>query len=210
MATYYPPWLPVVSGMPDLEAVYRKSIPLQWPRGIRFKDTDIDYHRQAMGVVYSWLAEAVWIVQRKFFPGDDDQAIFLPLWEEALRLSPQGTIADRQARVLAKLRNRGTGNESVIFSIIAPAYGTPDDISHLRFSTPDLSTILADNPPADDPGWLDAFTGHFYSVDATVTVDQDLAQSILARITPGGWRWTAGKTQYLEATLIPINEGVVS
>lgn len=209
MPTYYPSWLPVVAGMPDLEAIYRVSIPLQWPRGIRFPDTDIDYHRQAMGVVYSWVAEALWIVQRKFFPSDDDQAIFLPLWEEGLGLSPKGTIPERQRRVTSKLRNRGTGNESVIFSIIAPAYGVPEGSPLIQFTTPDLTTLIADNPPAADPGWLHAFMGHFYA-DGSLTLNRGMADGILARMTPAGWMWTAGEVQYLRATTIPINEGVVT
>jgi hypothetical protein len=208
MATYYPDWLPVVSGMPDIEGSYQKSVPLQWPRGLRFPDTDINYHRQAMGVVFSWVAEAIWVVQRNFFPSNDDSAIFLPFWEEALDLQPSGTITERQYRVTSKLRQRGTGNEQVIFSIMAPAYGVPEGSSKIQFQTPDLSTIIADNPPASDPGWLDAFTGHFYA-DGTLTLDQAMAKSILARITPAGWRWTAGETKLLQATIIPLDEGVV-
>jgi len=149
------------------------------------------------------------IVQRNYFPSSDGEGIFLPFWEEALGLSPKGTITERQNRVTAKLRNRGTANEQVVMSIIAPAFGVPEGSPLILFTTPDLSTLLADNPVAEDPGWLHAFMGHFYA-DGSLTLDRGMADAILARMTPAGWMWTAGEVQYLRATTIPINEGVVS
>jgi len=214
MATYYPDWLPVAADMPDIEEAYQASVPQQWPMGLRFPETDLDYERQAIGICISWVPESLWLITRYYFPRSDTEGFFLDRWETALALQNSGSIADRQNRITSKMRNRGTGIEDIIFSIIAPAYGVPEGSSKIQFSTPDMSTIIADDPPkddlsGDDNGWLDAFTGHFFA-DGTLTLGRDMVESILLRMTPAGWRWTAGETQYLKCTTIPLDEGVLS
>jgi hypothetical protein len=192
--------------MPELEAQYERAIPEQWDKGLRFPETAVHTDRESLGISLSWLAISMWWLNRAYFPWNDSEGLLLDRWERWLGLQPSGTIDERVARIVAKMRLRGTGSLEVMLSILAPAFGVPEGSDYLQVAAPDLSTVVAENPGDGDPGWQDASELHFHS-GGNLTLDGDLADSILREITPSGSRWTAGSELVLRDGL-ELNRGV--
>lgn len=209
MALFYSPsWLPTASAAWEaIEGAYVASTPEQWPKGLRFAGTALAKTREAFGIGYAWLAMQVdWWVSR-YWPSEDDSAeLGLPRWESILKLQPLGTIAERQQRVRAALRNRGTLNITRLQMMVSPAFDDCD-LADIDVLCPDLSTVIADAPIADDPGWRDAFLAHIH-VDGAHTLNESIGDAIVQRLEGLGFKVQIGEEKWLVDGMA-INRGVV-
>lgn len=205
-----PSWLPTANSvMEAIEQAYQEFVPEQWPKGLRFPGTVLHLHRKALGVGYSWLSMAILWWTEIFWPDRDDGAeLGLPRWERIFGLSPLGTIDERQRRVTAAFRNRGTLNLARLRAIVAPAFGNPSDLTDIQVSVPDFSTVIADQPIAADPGWRDAYFMHVH-VDGTAhTLNEKIGDAVVAQLEGAGFKVQIGEDLTLTAGM-PINRGVV-
>ena len=159
---YNPTWLPAwPSAFPDFETALRYIVPAQYPDGLYHEEGQARLDQEAIGIVFSWLRKgAEWGLQR-FWPWLDDDALFLDRWESAFGLEPTGSVATRQRRVVASMRNRGTLTEAVLTAIFEWVFGTED---------PADITVVAPTPAGAWGGAVN-WTAVDWPFDRTLDID---------------------------------------
>lgn len=140
---FNPSWLPSwPSWAPDFETVYRRTIPAQFPQKL-YKDEGQAYKDQeCFAIGFSTIRKGLWWLMDAYWPWRDDNALFLPLWEAAFGLEPTGTIAERQRRVVASMRNRGTMTLEVVKAVFEWVFGTTDP-TKISVAYPTLHDVWA-------------------------------------------------------------------
>jgi hypothetical protein len=148
MTTTSPSWFPSwPASFPDLEEIYLKSVPRQFPWGLYEDETTDEYKDiQAMAVVFSWVAQGGEWIKRRIFPQFDSGAMFLGLWEECYNIARRATTAARQNAIIAYMRHmRGTATKEQLQAIFAPIFDEADP-SKILFAWATPAQIHALNP----------------------------------------------------------------
>jgi hypothetical protein len=127
--TWYPAW---PSGAPDFETQYKNATPRQFPARLYVEGGEAFLDQQALGVILSWIRKGSWWISDRIFPWKDAGEMFLALWENVFSLEASRDLDKRQRRIVAAMRNRGTGTLErikAIFQWVFPGVTDPDDIS---------------------------------------------------------------------------------
>lgn len=197
MTTTSPDWFPTwPASWPDLEDVYTQTIPRQFPEGL-YDDVDSDEYAdiQAIGVVFSWIAQGSEWIKRRIFPQFDDDAMFLHLHEEAFGLVKRATTTLRQNAVIAYMRYmRGTATKEQVQAILAPAFNT-EDPNEIAFSYATLAQVVAANPDTQE-GYNQVLHTLFIYHTGNNVPDWDILRDSIRSIKPTWQVWEGGSYQY--------------
>lgn len=188
----YPSWLPSwPSNWPDLVAPYVEAIPQAWKRtfkreGLVFADL------QAIGEALSAPRRLLEFALRTFLPPADVFGMWLHHWESDFGIHPEGTIADRQARLAmrARLMNK-TSAIAIIRSVFAEVFSTtPDDIAVAHV---DQSILQAVNTLGDVTGARCNFSYHVHATNEDKEPNLKLGRIAVAELEPAVGRITFGR-----------------
>ena len=199
MTTTSPSWHEAwPTDFPDLEAVYRQTVPAQFPDLYDDLDSDEAKDIDATAKVLSWVAQGSQWIRGRLFPQKDTTAIFLDLWETALGILAKGTIALRQRAVIRSFRySLGTGTEAAVRAIFAPIFGDEDNPAAVEFASPSAAEIAA--CVTTEEGWAMATTSlHIYHAAQTTAPDRPSAVDAMEQTKPAHETWSAGQYKTLK------------
>ncbi len=127
--TWYPAW---PAAAPDFETQYQNATPRQFPQKLYVEGGEAFLDQQALGVILSWIRKGSWWIADRIFPWKDTGEMFLDLWEDVFGIEPSKDLDHRQRRIVAGMRNRGTGTLArikAIFQWAFPGVTDPADVS---------------------------------------------------------------------------------
>lgn len=186
-----PSWLTTSpTEWPDFESHFQGVVPRQYPEDLYADDGEKRAQMRAFGTVMSFVKKATNFFVTRWFPRKDTTEEFLNDWAAVLAEPINGTLAQRQDRLIAKMRNRGTGTTARIQAMFARVFGI-DDPTQVSFSSPDLTALpggLSSNDHAELQSQM-----HIFNTGETKPVDRPLADALLARVVPSGDTWTVGQ-----------------
>lgn len=182
---------------PDFVTKYRKMIPRAWGRGLFKMDGDGWKMLLATGEALSLAREAIeWMLQRTL-PDNDSTGMFLDRWEAAFRIAPADTIASRQDRLMATMRQSGQPiSEDAVRSMMVRAWGETDPDEVLLASSTGAQRAAADTLYASGNVTTYSREGtsmHIYKRNEDAHPDYSIANDIIAAIQPAGNTWSVGR-----------------
>jgi len=196
MPTTSPPWFPSwPASFPDIEDIYLKAIPRQFPWGL-YEDTTTDEYKdiQAMGVVFSWVAQGGEWIKRRIFPQFDEDAMFLHLFEECYGVAKRATTALRQNAIIAYQRYmRGTATKEQLQAIFAPIFDE-EDPSQIEFSYASTAAVIAQDPDTPE-GWAQALNTMFVYHVGGNSPDLAALWDTIRAVMPTWQQWFGGSFQ---------------
>jgi hypothetical protein len=160
-------------------------------------DSDEYADIQAMGVVFSWIAQGAEWIKRRIFPQFDSDAQFLNLWEECYGLVTRATTALRQNAIIAYMRYmRGTATKEQLQAIFAPIFNE-ENPAKILFSYATLAQIAAANPDTQE-GYNQALHTMYVYHTSGNEPDWDSLWDTIRSVKPTWQIWGGGPYQQLK------------
>ena len=195
----WPSWMPLAArpaNWIDWSTTFRAVIPREWPKRLFGPGSqaysDLIAFGEALALARDWLS----FLQNSLYPNRDTNGIFTARWEGVYGVQPKGSITDRNNRLVALFRQRGTMTEDAVRAILCRAWDS-DDPSILSFESPDPADVATLNPAVD---WQWAFPQtnlHIYHTAQTREPDYSIAFDLIAKIKPTWETWSIGKRNNL-------------
>lgn len=202
----WPSWFPQISrpkGWPDWPDIFTVVIPREWPEGLFGLETNGEGDLQATGETLALARDFLEQVLRYLWPQTvidsiDDDGIWLDDWEAVFNTTGGSSdLTARAERLVAAFRQRGTMTEALVQAIMAPAFGETDP-SKIAFESPTAAAVAAASPD-EDWQWVFLHTNmHIYHADETTAPDQEMAETLIAKIKPTGDTWSVGQYKRLK------------
>jgi hypothetical protein len=172
--------------MPEWDEIYKRIVPGLWPKRYAKSGGQISADLETYGHALSWVREAFDWILHAFFPDLDANALFLDRWEAAFGLEAAGTVAKRQAAVIAAMRQRHTMTEDQIRAIFCQCFSghDPAEIHFVWPSGADVETYAtSDEAHVKHQNfmliWNDAGLDNLVMADA-----------LIRRLCPAWQRWS--------------------
>jgi len=194
----WPTWMPLAArpaNWIDWSTIFRAVIPREWPKRLFGGDSqaysDLIAFGEALALARDWLS----FLQNSLYPNQDSNGIFTARWERVYDVQPKGSITDRNNRLVALFRQRGTMTEDAVKAILCRAWDS-DDPSILSFESPDPADVAtAMGAGTTEWQWAQLQTQlHIYSNSApTAEPDYSIIADLIAKIKPTWEKWTFGR-----------------
>ncbi|MEE9367157.1 MAG: hypothetical protein V3W44_10745 [Dehalococcoidales bacterium] len=196
----WPSFMPLAarpSNWIDWSATFRDVIPREWPKRLFGAGSqalsDLIAFGESLAIVRDYLS----FLQNSLYPNQDTNGIFTEDWERVFGVQASGTIAERNDRLVAMFRTRGTMTQDAVKTVMCRAFGI-DDPTAIGIISPTPAAVAVLNPP-EVWQWVFPQTNmHIFHLAETIEPDWDIAQDLIDKIKPTWETWSFGKRMQLK------------
>lgn len=194
----WPSWFPYTptgsrpATWDDWVTILQEVTPRQWPARLYARDSEAWLDLKSFGESIALMRDILQFMQRWLWPNKDTGGTFLALWEAVFDLAPAKSLALRQQRLEAAMRQRGTMTQQLVKAVMAPAWGhTNTDLVGLE--SPTQGWTATDDPEG-------AFLGdnmHIYDINEAAEPDPMIID-LIAKVKPTWQIWSYGQYKRLK------------
>ena len=195
----WPSWMPLAarpSHWIDWSSIFRDVIPREWPKRLYAQGSQAYADLIAFGEALALARDMTSLLQHNIWPALDTDYLFTDRWEESFGLQPSGTNSQRVDRLIAHMRQRGTMTQDLVKAIMCRAWGS-NDPGIVQLTSPDPADVATAAPDSEKAWAFNQTNMHISQVGAPGSIDQGLAEDMIAKAKPTWETWTVGQLRIL-------------
>ena len=193
----WPSWMPLAARPAtwiDWSTTFRSVIPREWPKRLFGAGSQALSDLIAFGESLALARDMLSFLQNSLYPNQDTTGIFTEDWEGVYGVQANGTITERNDRLVAMFRMRGTMTQDAVKTVMCRAFGI-DDPTAIGITSPTPAAVaVVLGASTDEWRWCRLqMQMHIFHLTETIDPDFDIAADLIAKIKPTWETWTFGR-----------------